>query len=188
VRAIHTFAGVDYAVIGCRCLLGLVFAVAVVGKLRDRAAVRELAGSVAAMRLLPDRWAVPAAGAIAGAEALVVVLLVISPVAGCWLAALLLATFAAAIATGRRRGARARCRCFGSSGRAGAVLGARHGARNAGLALAAVFGAAAGSASVGAAVPTEGLHPGGVAVAVAAGAVLAIVAITLDDLVALFAP
>ncbi|MGB6487245.1 MAG: MauE/DoxX family redox-associated membrane protein [Steroidobacteraceae bacterium] len=97
-----------------RLLGALVFAAAVVGKIRHR---HELAGVVANYRLLPEPLAASAAWMIVGLECLVV----LSLVSGVWLAAgatlaiVLLAGFALAMAINLARGRHEiDCGCFQS--------------------------------------------------------------------------
>ncbi|MEU9839996.1 MauE/DoxX family redox-associated membrane protein [Actinomadura sp. NPDC048032] len=160
--------------IGCACLVGLVFAVSAVSKLRD------LDGFARSVPALVPAWpgrARPLAIATTALEALVPPLLVAQVTApfGFGLAAVLLAAFTAAVAAALRRGRRTPCRCFGPSS---APLGPRHLARNGVLLTCAVLGA----------LSPGGLPPaGGVAVAAAAGLAGAVLIVSLDDIVELFA-
>jgi methylamine utilization protein MauE len=164
---------------GCQCVLLLVFAVSVVSKVRDRASF--LAFRAATRALLP-----PAAAAAARPVAVTVVVVEVSAVVtlavpatgpvGLLLSAGLLAAFTAAIGAALRRGTTAACRCFGAST---TPLGARHLVRN-------------GVLIVLAGVPLlTGAQPGGdpVALALAAGVavVVALLVISFDVLVDLFA-
>lgn len=95
------------------------------------------------------------------------------------LAGLLLAGLTAGIILALRRGADARCACFGVSEQ---PLGARHVIRNsvlfgAVLAGLVVHGVGAGSPEVA-----------GLVLALAGGAVVALIVIRIDDLIELFAP
>ena len=97
-----------------RLLGALVFATAVVGKVRHR---HELPGVVANYRLLPDGLAVPAAWIIVGLESLVALPLVtgVGLAAGAGLAIALLVGFALAMAINLARGRREiDCGCFQS--------------------------------------------------------------------------
>jgi hypothetical protein len=173
-----------YVVLGCRCVVGLVFVTSVVGKLRGRTA---FAGFVAAAGRLGPGWVVsrvPAgvvAGGVVAAEAAVLVLLLHPSTAwaGFVLAGLLALAFAAAVLAALRRGDRAPCHCFGGS--AGSVGGV-HLVRNVVLVAAAGLGLAVGAA------PTGPLAPAGVIAAVVAGAVVAAVVVTADDVAELFRP
>jgi hypothetical protein len=166
----------SYVEVGCRCLIGLVFALAAAGKLRSRAAFGEFVESLRAMRLLSGRWIGPAATAVVIGEVLTVVL-VATPGAlaafGFACGAALLTAFAAGIATARRRGARPRCRCFGARG---AELSGHHVVRNLVLAALALLGLVAAVTDAG------GTHPGGLVVAVVTGGLLAVLATAFDDL------
>jgi uncharacterized membrane protein YphA (DoxX/SURF4 family) len=97
-----------------RLLGALVFATAVVGKIRHR---HELAGVVANYRLLPERLAAPAAWAIVGLECMTALSLVSGALlaAGAALAIVLLGGFALAMAVNLARGRREiDCGCFQS--------------------------------------------------------------------------
>jgi hypothetical protein len=182
---------VDYVVLAARCLVGVVFAVSALSKLRTGRALRDFTASLAQFGVRPGRRR-PVAVAVAGAEAAVPVLLALalagSPAAGATaravaaagfgLAALLLAGFTVAIARAVRRGVRAPCRCFGASA---TPLGAQHLVRN-GLLLA---GAAVGLAGVVAG-PAGPADLAGAAVAVLAGSVAGALVTAFDDLLDLF--
>lgn len=171
------------AMTALRALLVLVFAAALVGKLRDPGAepgagpVQELGRWVAGLRIVPERMAGPAARAVLAAEG-ASVLLLLTPwtvLPGLVLAAGLLGVFAAAAWSVRRRGIRATCRCFG---RSDAPLGLRHVVRDALLGLAALAGLA-GSGLGAPAVP-------GLALGAGCGFLLALGAVYLDDIAMLF--
>jgi hypothetical protein len=173
-----------YVVLGCRCVVGLVFVASVVGKLRGRAGY---AGFVVAADRLGPGWAVsrvPAgvlAGGVIAAEVAVPVLVVLPGTAwvGFVLAGLLASAFAAAVLAAIRRGDRAPCQCFGSSAR---PVGGVHLIRNVVLAAAAGAGLVAGAGAAGP------LEPAGVVAAVVAGVVVAAVVVTADDVADLFRP
>lgn len=170
-----------YIIIGSRCLLGLIFAVAAVSKLRSRAAFSAFAETVSGLRVFDDRWVRPVAAAVALGEAFTAALMVAPrPLAatGFALAAVMLTAFAVIIVSGRQRGIRTRCRCFGA---ATATLGSAHVARNAALAVAASI-----SAFGLVAAPQGSVHPGGFAIAAVAGVALALLTLRLDDLIKLF--
>ncbi|MEV4220969.1 MauE/DoxX family redox-associated membrane protein [Nonomuraea sp. NPDC049725] len=143
-----------YALLSCQVLIGAVFAVAALTKLRDPAA---FAASVAALRLVPKGVASLVAGAVAVAEASVAALMFL-PRAGFALAAALLLGFCAVIVKSRR--SRVECRCFGA---ASGPLGPAHLVRNGLLLAVAALGWAA--------VPAVHLDAtaGGLAVAAFAG-------------------
>ena len=147
----------------CRCLVGAVFLVAAIGKLRGYRAFRE---SLRAMRIPP--WI---AGPVVAAEFAVPGLLVVEVRAGFVLAALLLAAFTLAI----RLAAPAACHCFGTV----SPLGRRHLVRNAVLAAAAVTGVVV----AGSPMTVPAIILGG-----PLGLLGAVIVVRLDDLVALFTP
>lgn len=173
-----------YLLLGCRCLLGLVFAASVTSKLRGRAPYAEF--TLAAQRLAPG-WVtarVPAevlAAVVAAAEAAVVVLLA-GPGTVRWglvVAGVLAMGFAVAVTAALRRGDRAPCRCFGASDR---PIGQVHLVRNGLLAATACLGLVADQADGGP------LQPAGAVAAVVAGAVAAMLVVTADDVAELFGP
>jgi hypothetical protein len=102
--------------LGCRVLLGVVFAVAAVGKLRSATALRAFADSLLDLGWLPDvlRW--PAAVATPLAEGGAVALLAVPATAGFGyaLVLLLLAALTLGAVVAIRRGRGVRCQCFGS--------------------------------------------------------------------------
>ncbi len=168
-----------YLAIGCRALLGIVFVVAVIGKLRGPAAFAEFVASIQRMDVVRPRLVRPAAIAVVAAEIVTVLALSVpTPGAGVFAfgsAAALLAVLTTGIAMALAGGNREPCRCFG---RSEAPLGRRHLGRN--LALLAV--AAVGLASSLSGTPVDR----GVAVAVVVGgAVIGGLVVMLDDLVAL---
>ncbi len=179
---------VGFFALTCRALVTAVFLVAVVSKLRSRAA---FAAFVDSLRGLPE---VPAgrerfAGMLTVAVEAAIVLLVASPVPGLvrlgfLLAAGLLAVLAVVTAVALARGAVASCRCFGAAAR---PLGWPNLLRDGLLAAFAAAGAAAGTGGPAGYWATPGGTPaGGVLVALAAGAVGALLVVLLDDLAGLF--
>ncbi|WP_433467072.1 MauE/DoxX family redox-associated membrane protein [Spirillospora sp. CA-128828] len=164
----------EFVRIGSACLIGLVFAVSAVSKFRD------FDGFARSVPALVPAWAGHArllAITTTVLESLVPPLLIAQPMApyGFGLAAALLAVFGTAIAASIRRGRRATCRCFGPSS---VPLGPRHLVRNGALLTCAVLGG----------LSPGGLPPaGGIAVAAAAGLVGAVLIVSLDDIVDLFA-
>jgi Methylamine utilisation protein MauE len=173
-----------YLVVGCQCLVGLVFLVAAASKLHSRAAFGGFGESLRQLPLVPKTLAVPAAVGVVVAEA-VVPLLLVAPAAGFAAAGFavalgLLSAFTATTVIALRRGARPPCRCFGMSE---IPIGARHVVRN--CALAAVAGVGLAAALQGG---QRAVDPAGVAVAAVAGIVLAVLAVVFDDLVELFGP
>jgi hypothetical protein len=166
---------VVYAALTCRCLVGIVFAVSALSKLRSGSAYRAFASWLTDLRL---PLAGPAVAAAMAATEVTVVALIALP----WTAAVGLALAAAAAAVFAigtllvvRRGTSVPCRCFGASA---APLRLRHVVRNAGLCLAA----AAGAAGVGSA----GARPPGIALSLGVAAVLAAFVLFADDLAELF--
>lgn len=179
-------------IIGARCLVGVVFLVSAVTKLRSRAAFAEFVASLRATGLVPARWARRVAVVVVLTEAAIPALLAVpvliavpAPLAaaGFALATGVLGVFTVGLALAVSRGVRTPCRCFGASV---APLGLPQIVRNALLTVTAAAGLVAvladGSAGWG------HTHPATVAMACAVGLVLAILAITFDDLVDLFRP
>ncbi|WIY00819.1 hypothetical protein QRX60_43325 [Amycolatopsis mongoliensis] len=162
-------------VLATRVLIGLVFAVAAVGKLAGRVRLAEFAASLAPLGRSPVGW-LPIAAATAVVE-LAAAALVAFPATyrlGLGLATAVLVVFCAAIARSMRLGRRVTCRCFG---RSGAVLGPAHLVRNA---LLAAWAATALAVPPG---PALGLDT--VAAAGLVGTFAAVVAITWDSLAGL---
>ncbi|MEV7230789.1 MauE/DoxX family redox-associated membrane protein [Polymorphospora sp. NPDC051019] len=168
-----------YLAVGCRVLIGVVFAVAVAGKLRGPNAFADFVRSIRGMGVLPPALARPAATAVVVAE-LTIVLAIAAPartagVLGFGLAAALLAAFTTGIATMLARGNRKPCRCFG---RSETPLGARHVGRNIALVAVALVGLLASLSGT----PVE---PG---LAVTVGVTAAVVGglvVMLDDIITL---
>ncbi|GAA2588845.1 methylamine utilization protein MauE [Dactylosporangium fulvum] len=160
-----------------RCLIGAVFAIAVVSKLRAPGA---FVTSVRQMEVLPTGWAPPVAVAVVVGEAAVVLAMVRAPLPGFAGAMLLLGGFTAAVAVAMRRGKPATCRCFGT---AGAPFGRRHVMRN--LALIACAGAGGALAAAGVTDVTGRM----LALAMPAALLSAVAVTRLDDLMfLLFTP
>ncbi|MGH3932360.1 MAG: MauE/DoxX family redox-associated membrane protein [Pseudonocardiaceae bacterium] len=173
-----------YLVFGCRCLLLVVFAFSVLGKLRG-------AGAFAAFRRATAELVPPArshaallAVAVIGGELTVVVLLGVPVIAwvGLGVSFTLLLAFTLAIAAALRRGSTAPCRCFGGSA---SPLGVRHLVRNTGLMLVAVAGLVAEVAETSGAVSAE-IQPLGLVMAAMVAAVLAALVLCFDALTDLF--
>ncbi len=177
-----------YAVVACRALVLVVCTAALLSKLRRRRAWVEFVASVRDLRLLPDRWAGAAARSTAAAEAGVAVSLVVPSAAvtstGLLLAGVLLACLGGTVLLVVRRGVPATCRCFGASV---VPLQPSHAVRNGLLAAAALAAAAWTARRPGAGGLPEGLHPGGVAVALAAGALAGVLVVAGSLLGWLFA-
>lgn len=172
---------VEYLVVGLRCLLGLVFLVSAVGKVRSQASFVGFVDSLRQFDILPSRQVQPAAIVVVATEAAVPILLAVRDTValGFLLTGGLLGVLTGAIAVVVHRGTLLSCRCFGV---ASAPLGRRHLVRNALLVFASVLGVAG---SVGVVAPGSA-HPGGVALAVACGAALALLVMRFDDIVDLF--
>lgn len=171
-----------YLAVCCRAGLATVFLLAVAGKAAGRRPFREFAGSIARMRVLPPRAAVPVAAVTISAEAAIAVM-IMSPfqatgIVGCLLAAVLSVTFSVAVVVSLRRGNRAPCRCFG---RSVTPLGARHVIRDAILLAFAAAGAVTCAAGGTA-------HAAGAAVAAGAGLFLGLAIAAYDELAALVFP
>jgi Methylamine utilisation protein MauE len=163
--------------VGCCWLVAVVFAISAVGKVRTAPVRLAFRRSLAGMAVLPARAVGTVAAAVPVAEAASVVLIVMPPTAvlGCVLALALLVTFTTGIVIVLRRGTRAGCLCFGTTER---PYGPRHLVRNALLAAAALAGAAASGH------PTD--LPGAL-IAIAAGVLAALVLVTFDEMLDLFA-
>lgn len=168
--------------IGCCWLLGAVFVVSAVGKLRSGAALRAFTASVADMKVVPAAAVAPVGIAVPALEAVAAVLLFVpaTAVLGCVLALVVLAAFTIGIAVVLRRGTVASCRCFGVTERPFRV---RHLVRNGVLVAVALVGAAVNG------LPGDGTAPelAAVLLAAAVGIVGAVLITMFDDLVELFA-
>jgi hypothetical protein len=170
----------EYLIVGCRGLLIVTLLVAVLSKLRSRAALAAFRSSIEAMEVLPRRWVGAFVAATIAGELAVPALLVVPATvpAGFLGAAVLIGVFTGSILAALRRGALAPCRCFGASSR---PLGLPHVARNTWLLAVAAVGCVGSLAG-----PPGALDPAGVAVALAAAGAAAILTVALDDLVSLF--
>ncbi|GAA1892017.1 MauE/DoxX family redox-associated membrane protein [Asanoa iriomotensis] len=178
-----------------QALLGTVFAVSAVAKLRDGTAFRRFAEQVLALRIHNRAalvWAHRAVtlGTLSGELAVAVLLLapVVVPTlprwsvgAGYTLAVVLLLAFTAALWLAVRRGVRAGCGCFG---RAETPAGMWQVGRNAVLVAIAAIGLLTGSVN-SVATPRAGAD---VVVDVVIGVALAIVVMSLHELTSLFRP
>lgn len=169
----------DYFAFGGRLLVGLVFAVSALSKLRMSEwrdfveSTRRLLGALTPAGRASTRIARLVAPVVVAAEAAVVVLMIPAPVAGLLLAAGLLIVFGVAIGLALRRRVSAPCRCFGGA----AELSRWNLVRN-GLLLAV--------AGVSLTAPGAPADVGGAIVAVCAAAVLSMLVIRLDDVGELF--
>lgn len=164
----------EYLRVGCASLIGLIFLASAASKLRDFGGFRRSLPALAPVR----PWLLqPLAVTVITAEAAVPILLAIPPAMsfGFGLGCGLLGAFSVAIPAAMNRGQRAPCRCFGVSS---TPLGAAHLIRNAILLGAAVAGLlVSGPPPVAA----------GVAVAVAAGLLGAVLIVVFEDIVYVFA-
>lgn len=112
-------------------------------------------------------------------SAVVLILVPATTSIGFAVATVLLLAFTGAIVLALRRGERAPCRCFGSAAQ---PLGRAQVVRNGVLLTVAVLGL------IGGQLPVATPGPAGVLVSVVAGALAATLAVTADDIVALFRP
>ncbi|MEV5504764.1 MauE/DoxX family redox-associated membrane protein [Nonomuraea fuscirosea] len=164
-----------HVLVACQVLLATVFVVSAYSKLRSRAALRSFAATLGS---LPGPIRFPAALATAIVEVVAAAGLVVLPRAGLAAGGVLLVAFSTWIAVSLRGGRREPCRCFGASV---TPLGPVHLVRNGLLLLVVGLGAAA--AFTGGPVTVAGL-----ALAVPAGLVGAVLLIAFDDLADLFLP
>jgi hypothetical protein len=170
----------SYAVsLACRVLLGTVFAVSVLSKVRSVGQWRAFSSWVGGLPLRPLRVKA-APGALAVAEAAVVVLVAVPPcaVAGLVAGSVLCLTLTIGLYLAVRAGSHEPCHCFGASSE---PLSRRQVVRNALLLAAAVTGAV--SAAAGLARMTQ---PAEVVLTVIAGLAAAIAVIFFDDIAAMF--
>jgi hypothetical protein len=165
-----------YAVFACRGLIGLVFAVAAVTKIRSPSAYREFASWLAALPVpLAANRALPAAFIAAEVATVALVAVPVTAAAGLLLAAGCLAVMAGGTAVVAKRGARVSCQCFGPSS---SPLGARHIVRDGillAIALVGALGTSRGTASLA-----------GIALSLVAALIGATFVVFSDDLIALF--
>ncbi|MEU5266142.1 MauE/DoxX family redox-associated membrane protein [Amycolatopsis sp. NPDC021455] len=162
----------EYVRAAAAAVIAVVFAASSFSKLRD---FRGFARSVPVLVPMPVAWVPGVSVAVVVTELASAVLVLVTAVAGFVLATGLLLAFTAAIAASLRRGLRTPCRCFGATE---TPVGPRHLVRNAVLICFAVLGALA----------PEHLPPvAGAAVAFAAGVVVAVLVIAVDDIAVVFA-
>jgi hypothetical protein len=170
-----------YLAIGSRAALGLVFALAVIGKVINAKAFTEFTRSIIDMNAVPRSLAMPAARATVVAEAATVVTVLIpvkqAGILGCALALVLTAVFTNAILRSIRSGNQVACRCFG---RSSTPLGGRHLVRNGLLLLMSLLGLV-GSLSGSSAVWSGAL------VSATAGVFAGLVVSSFDDIAELLA-
>jgi hypothetical protein len=133
-----------YLEVCCGVVIGLVFLLAVVGKLRGRAELTAFAESLGSFGLRSARLRSALATSVITAEAVTVVLLAVTPRLGLGLAATMLVAFTAAVVTAKATGREVRCRCFGADG---GLMGRTHLIRNGVLIVIALAGLAAGTSA-----------------------------------------
>jgi hypothetical protein len=171
-----------YLDVGCRFLLGAVFAVSTYTKLGRPGAFASFVRSLRRMKLLPATLVGPAAVAVVTAEAASPLLLALpltaTAVAGFGVASVLLTAFGAAILISVRRGDHTPCQCFG---RSSVPLGPLHAVRNGVLVGVAVLGVVASTTGGRAELPK-------LMIAAVAGLVGGGLVTVLDDIVQLFRP
>lgn len=163
----------SYVVLAARAVLGVVFAVAVVGKLATGRRRREFVDGLGGYRI-PGRWRGPVAYAVIAVELGLVALLAAPTGGGIGLGAALGVLAVFTVATVGSGNARA-CHCFGSAGQAttGSFV-----ARNVLLMAVAVLGLAD-------AVGAGPVAPAGAVLAVGIGALAGVLVTRWDDLAAL---
>ncbi|MES9539064.1 MauE/DoxX family redox-associated membrane protein [Actinomadura sp. NPDC000600] len=163
----------QYVTLTARCALGLIFLVAVIGKVRGRDAFREFRLSVPG--LAPGLPPTATSAAVVAAESAAVILLAVprTAPAGLALAGAVLLAFATAIHLAVRDGRTAACRCFGARP---SPAGRVHVARNLALTALAWGGLASHLAAPGP------VHPAGAVIAMAGAGVLTLVFVFFDEL------
>ncbi|MFD3518722.1 MauE/DoxX family redox-associated membrane protein [Streptomyces sp. NPDC058657] len=170
----------EYVVLACRVLVGVVFVASAASKLLSAASFRSFVTATRDMAV-PAALAPAVAVGVVGGEAASVVLLAAWPggVAGLVVAGVLLVGFTAGIAGVLLRGKDQSCNCFGSTT---APIGPRHVVRNAALLAVVAAGLLCQSAGQGQ------THWAGVLAAVVAGLIGAVLVLSTDDLAERFAP
>lgn len=164
-----------------RTLLGVVFALALAGKLRGRRSFARFAASLREIGWLPTPARAAAPFAVVAVEGVSVLLLAVPATvpAGFALALVTLAGFTASVGWSLRRGETVRCQCFGSDT---GPMGVSQVARNCVLLAAAAAGLLASVAD------RSRPAAAGIAVAVAGGALSAVLVARWDDLRFVFSP
>jgi hypothetical protein len=192
---------VEYALAAVLAAAAVVFLTSAATKLRRRSAYRSYRAGLGEARLVPARMLPATAAALAGSELAAALLLIAAEAATALghreaealtrlaliTAAILTATLTAGVAVVTSRGTQARCACFGT--RTGSALRPAHLIRNLTLLavqLGGLITSIAGDAHLGGpGRPTPVIAA--IAVATAAGAVLALLLIQWDSLIELFA-
>lgn len=166
-----------YLLIGCRLIVGLVFLVAVVGKITSHV---EFTTSV--RRLVPWFPTRPTAWAVFTAEVATVVLLGVpaTATAGFVVALTIVLGFTLAIAAALRRGEATACRCFGASN---TPIGPSHVVRNCLLLAATAVGMLASLLA-----PTGEVRVTDALLALVPATLLATGFVAFEELAALFTP
>ncbi|GAA2999984.1 MauE/DoxX family redox-associated membrane protein [Streptosporangium longisporum] len=175
----------EYVLVCCRLLVGVVFVVSAVGKIRTRggyASFRAAAGELAPWLPPVPRALVPPA-VVAGELAAAVLLAVPSTAgAGFVIAVVLLAAFTVAIATAVRLRRHVICNCFGPSS---TPVGPGRLVHNGVLLVASLTGVVL---SFGTASVSVALEPAGVTAAAVTGVMGAALVLLADDMTELFRP
>ncbi|MFF5111354.1 MauE/DoxX family redox-associated membrane protein [Streptosporangium sp. NPDC000509] len=175
----------EYVLVCCRLLVGVVFVVSAAGKMRTRgayASFRAAAGELAPRLPLVPRALVPPA-VVAGELATALLLAVPSTVgAGFVIAVVLLTAFTIAIATAVRLRRHVICNCFGPSS---TPVGPERLVHNGALLVVSLTGVVL---SFGTASASVALEPAGVAAAAVTGLAGAALVLLADDITELFRP
>lgn len=168
-----------YLLLSIQLGLAGVFLVSSVAKLRSPADTVQMWADLLTAVRLSVAWSRWGAWALIAVEAMVSVLLLVPiwwlPPVGLWAATAMMAAFTGLAAVSARTGMDIRCACFG---RATARLGWRHVWRNLALLLLALTGTVLSLWEVSPAVA-----PGGIAVALLASGLIAVLAAFYDDIV-----
>ena len=168
----------QYVLLAGRAVIGVVFLVSALSKVRRRRAFTEFTGSVGA--LVPAaRGVAPVLAAASVAAEFAIAAATLWGRSQRWglaAAGLLLILFSAVLALAIRRGVTTPCRCLGASAQ---PPGAPQLIRNAVLFAVCAVGVLGSSDAV--------VHPAGAAVALGAAAVVVLLAVAADDLAVLFA-
>ncbi|GAA1989818.1 hypothetical protein GCM10009799_14500 [Nocardiopsis rhodophaea] len=175
-----------YVAIGACCLIGVVFFVSSLSKVRGPRRFGDFVLSVRRVPVVPPRLAPVVAQSVLAVEFTVWILLVVptplTAAIGCALAAVLLVVFVVGIASVLRQGTAVPCRCFGTTT---VPLGLPHLIRNIILSTIATAGAVSVLATP---IPGEwAQHPGAFAAAIV-GVLLGGLVVVLDDVLDLFLP
>ncbi|MEW1611462.1 MULTISPECIES: MauE/DoxX family redox-associated membrane protein [unclassified Streptomyces] len=168
-----------YALLACRLLIGGIFVVSAVSKLRGRSAFLRFEASTLAMGV-PRRFLRTVAGTVLAAECAIPLLLLTRPggLAGFLLAGSLLTALTLGLIHALRQGTQTSCACFGSSD---TPIGRHHVVRNGALLAAVALGVVAAPAGA-TAFPA---HPGGLATAAFAALAGILLVLGTDELAAL---